>query len=289
MPTISENALTILRTMQDAELGVGDSIVCQDLAALSGLNEKAFDQADNYLLQSHYVTGTMGGMDGHRWFTAEGIEYLERALTARLPLSLDAERILQYAVEHGAKRPIFSREQIIEKLEIDNARYDAACQQLGNLELLKDIVHQGYFAVVQATPAGKRVVQEKFRSVSGLIAYTYNTTFDQRGQTVTYQYNAAGDINFGAVQNRMDLVGELEKLRSELTKAVDAEAIDGEIVSDARYQIEKAVIQAKKPEPDKKTIIDRLNDAKALLQGVTAAAGMVEALMKATELAQKLF
>ena len=29
--------------------------------------------------------------------------------------------------------------------------------------------------------------------------------FDQRGQQVTYQYNAAGDINFGAVQNRMDL------------------------------------------------------------------------------------
>ena len=39
--------------------------------------------------------------------------------------------------------------------------------------------------------------------------------FDQRGQRVTYQYNAAGDINFGAVQNRMDLVGELGKLQRE--------------------------------------------------------------------------
>jgi hypothetical protein len=33
--------------------------------------------------------------------------------------------------------------------------------------------------------------------------------FDQRGQRVTYQCNAAGDINFGAVRNRMDFVGEL--------------------------------------------------------------------------------
>ena len=31
--------------------------------------------------------------------------------------------------------------------------------------------------------------------------------FDQRGQRVTYQYNAAGDINFGAVQNRPDSSG----------------------------------------------------------------------------------
>jgi len=42
---------------------------------------------------------------------------------------------------------------------------------------------------------------------------------DQRGQQVTYQYNAAGDINIGAVQNRTELVGELRKLKGEIEQA----------------------------------------------------------------------
>jgi hypothetical protein len=50
--------------------------------------------------------------------------------------------------------------------------------------------------------------------------------FDQRGQRVTYQYNAAGDIHFGAMQNRMDLVGELGKLQRELTQARQAGVFD---------------------------------------------------------------
>jgi hypothetical protein len=115
------------------------------------------------------------------------------------------------------------------------------------------------------------------------------SAFDQRGQHVTYQYNAAGDINFGAVQNRVDLIGELEKLKAEFSKAGDAQVIDAEIVTDAEYQITKAVQEAKKPEPKKETILERINGARALIEGLAAAGGMVTALMKAAELAQKLF
>jgi hypothetical protein len=43
--------------------------------------------------------------------------------------------------------------------------------------------------------------------------------FDQRGQRVKWQYNAAGNINFGTVQNRNDLVCELQELKLESPKA----------------------------------------------------------------------
>ena len=115
------------------------------------------------------------------------------------------------------------------------------------------------------------------------------TIFDQRGQHVTYQYNAAGNINFGAVQNPVDLTAELEKLLAEMQKASQAGAIDEETATDAEYQLKKAVQQAKKPEPDKKTILQHLTDAKAAIEGVAAAAGMVGALVKAAELVQKFF
>jgi hypothetical protein len=113
--------------------------------------------------------------------------------------------------------------------------------------------------------------------------------FDQRGQQVTYQYNAAGDINFGAVQNRMDLVGELGKLQRELTQARQAGVFDEDVATDAEYQVTKAVQEAKKPAPDKQTLLGYLGGAKTLVEGVTAAGGLVTALTKAVELVQRFF
>jgi hypothetical protein len=113
--------------------------------------------------------------------------------------------------------------------------------------------------------------------------------FDQRGQRVTYQYNAAGDINFGAVQNRADFVGELGKLQGEMTKARQAGVVDEEVATDAEYHLTKAIQEAKKPAPDKKTILDRLSGAKTLIEGVAAAGGLVTGLVKAIELVQQFF
>lgn len=113
-------------------------------------------------------------------------------------------------------------------------------------------------------------------------------SFDQRGQRVNYQYNAAGNINFGQVNNQADLVDELEKLKSEVAKAGDAQVIDAEIVTDIQYQLQKAVEQAKKPEPNKNVVIEHLNKAKDFIKGVAQAGGIVAAIVKAVELVQQL-
>ena len=115
------------------------------------------------------------------------------------------------------------------------------------------------------------------------------TVFDQRGQHVNYQYNAAGDINFGAVQNKVDVIVELEKLQGELARATEAGVVDEEVAVDVESRLKKAIVQAKKPEPDKKSILDHLNEAKALIEGVAAAGGMVAALAQAAEVVQKFF
>ncbi len=66
------------------------------------------------------------------------------------------------------------------------------------------------------------------------------STFDQRGQHVVYQYNAAGDINFGAVQNKADVVGELRKLQTELATATEQKALDEDAAIDAESALKKA-------------------------------------------------
>ncbi len=114
-------------------------------------------------------------------------------------------------------------------------------------------------------------------------------TFDMRGQNVTNQYNAGHDINFGAVQTPMDLITELEKLKADFVEVREIGIVSGDIATDAEYQVTKAIQQAKKPEPNKKTILDHLSTAKTIIEGCTAATGLVTTLVNAIEAVHKLF
>ncbi len=109
------------------------------------------------------------------------------------------------------------------------------------------------------------------------------------GQRVTNQYIAGRDMNFGAVRTPEDLIIVLEQLNQQFTQAKDAGVLNEETVTDAQYLVTKAAQQARKPDPDKKTMLDHLNTAKSLFEGVTAASGLVTALAGAIEVVQKLF
>src|SRR5260370_32182530 len=114
-------------------------------------------------------------------------------------------------------------------------------------------------------------------------------TFDMRGQNVTNQYNAGHDINFGAVQTPMELITELEKLKADFVEVREIGIVSEDIATDAEYQVTKAIQQAKKPEPNKKTILDHLSTAKTIIEGCTAATGLVTTLVNAIEALHKLF
>jgi hypothetical protein len=112
--------------------------------------------------------------------------------------------------------------------------------------------------------------------------------FDQRNQKVQYQYNAAGNINFASVQSNEDLLSELKKLRVEFDTAIEARVFEKKTAIDATYQLDKALIEAEEPKPNKTTIEEHLKEAKALIEGVAAATGLVTALAQAAELARRL-
>ncbi len=99
--------------------------------------------------------------------------------------------------------------------------------------------------------------------------------FDQRNQTVTYQYNAAGNIDIGAIQNKLELTNELRKLQGELTTAIEHKALDNDSAIDAEYQLKKAVSQAEKIAPEKPVLIKHLSKAKELVSGVSGLAGAI--------------
>jgi hypothetical protein len=115
------------------------------------------------------------------------------------------------------------------------------------------------------------------------------TTFNQQGQQVTYQYNAGGDINIGAVQDRAGLVRELGKLRGELDQAAGAGVVETDVATEAGEQLDKAVQQAEKPTPNKNVLVGYLTTAQELVKDAMAATGLVAGLVQAIEKARVLF
>lgn len=115
-----------------------------------------------------------------------------------------------------------------------------------------------------------------------------SANFDLRGQVVNSQYIAGEDINVGAVQTADDVVSILEHLQASLALATKDGDADNEAVIDADANLRKAVAQAKKPQPDKNSIIERLNQAKAALEGVATGAKVVSAIAAAVPAVQKL-
>lgn len=113
--------------------------------------------------------------------------------------------------------------------------------------------------------------------------------FDMRGQKVTNQYNAGHNINFGAVQTVEDLITKLEHLNQQFTQAREEHIISEETATDAEYQVTKAIQQARKSNPDKKTLLDHLNTAKGFIEGISSASSLVTALVGAVEAVRKIF
>ena len=110
-------------------------------------------------------------------------------------------------------------------------------------------------------------------------------TFHQEGQTVQYQYNAE-TINFGEARTPDEFLLQLKNLQVELDRAIEAKAIPDENVVDAKARIDEAVLQAEKPTPDKKTLVEHLSSAKELVSKV---AGLARAIKTAIVAVGALF
>jgi hypothetical protein len=98
----------------------------------------------------------------------------------------------------------------------------------------------------------------------------------------------AGDY-FANAQSKEDVLQQLEQLPRLISQAVEKGGLNEEKALDVKYNIEKAVVTAKKPESNKAGVIDYINSAKGLLEGLTSVNGLVTAFTKAIEAVHKFF
>lgn len=98
--------------------------------------------------------------------------------------------------------------------------------------------------------------------------------FTQHIQNLQYQFNA-DTINFGAVKTPEDCLPMIQALQAEAQKAIEAKAVQGEEAVDLKACLEKAVLKAEEPEPDKQSLLDYLTKAKELVGGVSGLAAAI--------------
>lgn len=115
------------------------------------------------------------------------------------------------------------------------------------------------------------------------------SVFNQQGQKVKYQYNAGRDINLGDVQNKTDLVAELKKLEEEIKKAVQSNVLNEEVAIDVESNLKKATIQAQKVNPDKKVLLDYVEQAKKLIENISSMGSVLTALNEVAKVIGGLF
>ena len=270
--------------------GYADVSVLPDYRILatvtSGTWTNGYSKANNYGVPMFKITdgNLVGLLSQHRvWEGIRTIEELSKMKDDhKLYVPSDIVRIVNFYVSEG--RYFFT------KLHYANGAHDFL-QILDSIRtrLLDFILKLSKSWDPQSPPPPES-------QISQLVQLTiYNkpeggnvTVFDQRGQNVDYQFNAAGNININDAESTIQFAEELAKLRGELALAKNAGAIPVNTSDNASSELLLALEELKAPMPRKASILDHIGKAKVLLQDFGAAVQLVTALGQAAYVISEL-
>lgn len=103
------------------------------------------------------------------------------------------------------------------------------------------------------------------------------------------QYNIDGGVNINSSNPNAIAIAELNSLLQEIAKATSKGVISPEQSIDIEAKIKKAIVQSEKPQPDKQSILENINGAKTLLDGLSSAAGLIPIFVQAVDMIKRLF
>ncbi len=163
MSSIHENGLTILRLLDSLGATFGSDVKGYEVKSKAGLSDQEYGQAEMYLLNAGYIEGTMGGLEGRRWLTDTGVEYLAQEMQGRMLVNLHAERLARYLFNQG---PVsrFYRDRLQQDLCLGDEEYEEAAQELSDKNFAKSESRIGvHFGDLRLTPEGRNAVRSNFR------------------------------------------------------------------------------------------------------------------------------
>ena len=259
-----------LRVLEENGAVMVYSIKNSEIISLTDLNEEAHDKAENFLLHSGHIEGSSGGPNASRWLTSSGMDYLEQAMSLRLPLIIDSERILTYITSSVSQpRGSIKRSEIISNLKLDDTRYDSAVQILLDFELVKKAggvsivkigakeTHRSEESLI-VTQAGRQAVHREFRDPQSVAqpSQVFNILAPSNIQAVANAINSQIELQVEQTIAENDPEA-LKAVVSELLKGlVDTVRSDLTLKEQADYTETAAEIQDElnKPDPEAEVI-----------------------------------
>jgi len=259
MSDIIENALILLGILMEEGATGPKELTAGELCAKSGLSPGEFDQADNFLLNGHYVKCTMGGDEGGRWLTPDGINYYQVQMADRYPLSQIAKRVAKFIMTKAKtdKDEVY-KDTICAELGIDEKTYAQTIQELADFGLIQEPfkVDQVDFLGVNLTAKGCRAVRSNFKweriaPVQHIAAIFQGPVSQSNIQAVAQAYQSAVQQTVGAA--------DVEELRATIVDTIESmvNAIKAELTTDQMAVYAQAArelkseINADQPQPSR--------------------------------------
>jgi hypothetical protein len=221
MTSMRENALSVLRVMvQELKLGIMQPINHQQILDILGLDLESFNQARQYLSQQGYIRESpSGAYDISIRLTANGLDFLEEKMAARLPLSLRDERLLYYCVEHlRHANDWFSRDQLIRELGLTVEQVFTGMERLE----LHDLVRSEGTGLWSVTKEGREAVRTNFQRIAPtstqftFTAPVYGNVVNSNTGTVSSSY-VFNELE-AEIERRGEDVEELKEMVHEINR-----------------------------------------------------------------------
>lgn len=266
MNSIVDNAFFLLRVMLENGFVSNQYATKNQLQELSGLDEIAYNQAENYLLENRLMDRYGLGDKGARGINSTGIDYITQTMQSRIPLSLNAERIFRIIVDEADnqkhKRMYVNEAANISKLDIEVVK--KAFQELYDEGLIEcpviDKKNGRELSVIQwgavASSEGRNALRRNFyipQAPTTQIAAIYNAPVTAN--------NLVNAINSQIEQtfNQNDSAEILKALDDTLRSLADSITPHLGISERSAYlqTITELKAELEKPEPDR-TVIQRL-------------------------------
>jgi len=270
-------------------VGANTAKVADIINALN-LSEENLEQADSYLLQSNYLGGTQGSLERARWLKPAGVDFLEREMGKRIPLSLTSEQILRLAIDIELQEPqteFVGMREICEQLEITSEEYREATQALGDEGLIESRIPDKShpFIGFTVTTKGRNMVRRGFRRKSMDTRAQLNIGAIFQGDVVDTDVLAIAQAHHSNIEqaitngNSDDLPDEIENILEDLLKIVDPSLSSEQYTDyvDLTRRLSQE-IQEEEPEPS------NLHEILSVLNFAATMDGAIEFGRKALEL-----
>ena len=280
MNTFRDDAVLLLRfMMEDGIISASHDISRLELSKRTGLTNEEFDKAEDFVLAGKLVSGTMGP-DGSRWLTPEGIQYITNEMRTRMPISIDAERILSFLIREIGDDQFLTQPEITEGTGITVERYQQACQQLSDFDYV-EIFGDDEFPALSPTKTGRQAVHRNFQVSQPIPSIQAGAIFNGPVTGGNIQAIASAidseiqqnvsSLSADDLQKEMNQV--LEKLISQISEQLTLQQKASYVQVAADFQKEIA-----KPQPDS-----------SKLHKLLASLGLLSDLGGAIDFSQKTF